>query len=68
MLRFSHNGKSYIATSENVETYYGPELAVTVYDPSGKVVASSQECASIEMQVEWMIESGDLDCQYGTWS
>ena len=56
-MRFTFKGKEYLATGKNVETYYGPELAVEIVEvATGNVVGHSQECASVAMQVEWWKE------------
>lgn len=46
--KFKFDGQDYTALGETVDTEYGPENRVTIYNSKGKVVGVEQECGSTD--------------------
>ncbi len=46
----------YVATCEDVDTDYGPEIRVIIRNPNNAICYNRSEPASMKQQVEWWIE------------
>ena len=59
---FTYNEKTYYASSEMVDTDYGPENSVTIWDADGSVVGREQEAASTDTIIGWWKDNADWNC------
>jgi hypothetical protein len=56
---FTHNGQRYRAEQSTVDTDYGPELAVDIFNSDGERVFRSCECANVRTQIKWFCDELD---------
>lgn len=58
--QFEHGGKTYSYQSELVDTDYGPENRVRIFDPEGKQVCQMQEAAGTLTMIGWWKDEQEM--------
>ena len=56
MKSFHHKDEQFYYTAELVDSYYGPEMKVRIYDHTKNLIAVKRECATPQQIINWWME------------